>query len=52
MQSDRADQAVTALVGFGKIISRTNDAVVKNVKRFVFAKAASVQVNAVRHITG
>jgi hypothetical protein len=43
---------MTALVGFGKIISRTNDAVIENIERFVLAKAAGVQVNAVRHITG
>jgi hypothetical protein len=43
---------VTALIGFGKIISRANNAGIKNVERFVLAKAAGVQVNAVRHITG
>jgi hypothetical protein len=51
MQSDWADQTVTALVGFSKIISRVNNAVVENVKRFVLAKATGVQMNAVRYIS-
>jgi hypothetical protein len=45
MQSDRPHQAMPALVGFSKVIRRANDSVVKNVKRFVLAKAAGVQMH-------
>jgi len=50
MQSDGANQTMTALVGFSKIICRINDSVLKNIERRVLAETAGVQVNAVRHV--
>ena len=40
------------LVRFGKVVCRAHDPVVENVKRLVLGKAAGVEVNAVRHISG
>jgi hypothetical protein len=34
-----------ALVGFSKIVSRTHDAVIEDIKRLVLAKTACIQVN-------
>jgi hypothetical protein len=43
---------VSALVSLGKVIGSANDTVVKNIKRFVLAETAGVQVNTMGHITG
>jgi hypothetical protein len=39
-----------ALVGFSKIISRTNDAVIENVKRYMLAVTAGVQMHGMGYI--
>jgi hypothetical protein len=43
MQSDGANQTMTALVGFSKVIGSANDAVIKDIKCFVLAETAGVQ---------
>jgi hypothetical protein len=50
MQGNGANQTMPALVGFGKVISRANDAVIKDIKRYMLAVAASVQMHGMGYI--